>query len=95
MLLADKRDLQNQLRLSVLHIEEKELNLYTNNCNTVGTQAALLAGFAFTAIVERSGDEFVEGADRTWIKSFWLSITIVSASLIAIQEVIASQVAGT
>ena len=38
--------------LSATQVEERELNFYTQNCYTVGTQAALLAGFAFTGIVE-------------------------------------------
>ena len=52
MLLADKHNLQQELKLNLLHIEEKELNYYTQNCYTVGTQAALLAGFAFAGLVE-------------------------------------------
>ena len=39
-------------------IEERELNYYTNNALTVGTQAALLAGFAFTGIIEAPWDFF-------------------------------------
>ena len=39
-------------------IEERELKYYTSNANTVGTQAALLAGFAFTGIVEAPWDFF-------------------------------------
>ena len=34
MLLADKHDLQNKLRLNLLQIEEKELNFYTQSCYT-------------------------------------------------------------
>ena len=44
MLLADKHNLQQELKLNLLHIEEKELNYYTQNCYTVGTQAALFQG---------------------------------------------------
>ena len=33
-------------------IEDKELALYTQNLQTIGTQAALLMGFAFAAIYE-------------------------------------------
>ena len=55
MLLADKYDLQEQLKLSLLQIEDKELNFFTQNCYTVGTQAALIAGFVFSAIVEARG----------------------------------------
>uniref|UniRef100_A0A7S4F8I0 Uncharacterized protein n=1 Tax=Chrysotila carterae TaxID=13221 RepID=A0A7S4F8I0_CHRCT len=60
MLLADKHDLQEKLKLSLILIEEKELNFYTQNCYTVGTQAALLSGFAFSAIVSGSDDAAVE-----------------------------------
>ena len=89
MLLADKLDLQNKLKLNMLQvartcclfaevhrdssrlscrsitrrptalasqIEERELNYYTQNALTVGTQAALLAGFAFTGIIEAPWD---------------------------------------
>ena len=44
MLLADKHNLQQELKLNLLHIEDKELNYYPQNSYTVGTQAALLAG---------------------------------------------------
>ncbi|KAL1526559.1 hypothetical protein AB1Y20_015267 [Prymnesium parvum] len=81
MLLADKRDLKNKLKLSVLHIEEKELNLYTDNCNTLGTQAALLSGFAFAAIIETPASEFSFEAQRTNSKSMWYSVTIVTMLL--------------
>ncbi|KAL3901531.1 MAG: hypothetical protein SGPRY_012262, partial [Prymnesium sp.] len=80
MLLADKRDLENRLKVSVLHIEEKELQLYTNNCNTIGTQAALLSGFAFTAIIETPLDAFIETTERD-TKSVWYAVTIVTMLL--------------
>ena len=44
--------------MSCAQIEERELNYYTNNALTVGTQAALLAGFAFTGIIEAPWDYF-------------------------------------
>ena len=52
MLLADKLDLQNKLKLNILQIEERELNYYTQNAMTVGTQAALLAGFAYSGLTQ-------------------------------------------
>ena len=45
MLLADKNDLQNQLKLQILKVEEKELDLYVRNCHTLATQAACVAAF--------------------------------------------------
>ena len=46
MLYADKRALETNLKVNLLAIREKELIYYAQNCNAIGTQAALLAGFA-------------------------------------------------
>jgi hypothetical protein len=80
MLLADKRDLQNSLKVSLLQIEEKELNYYTQNCMTVGTQAALLAGFAFAAIIE---DRFtaVAADSQKIVQSGWYIVTTIAMAL--------------
>jgi len=37
-------------QVSLLAIRERELDLYTNNCRNIGSQAALLAGFAYGAL---------------------------------------------
>mmetsp|Transcript_8900 Transcript_8900/g.14912 ORF Transcript_8900/g.14912 Transcript_8900/m.14912 type:complete len:406 (-) Transcript_8900:419-1636(-) len=47
MLYADKQALETDLKVSLLAIRERELSLYTENCRSIGTQAALLAGFAY------------------------------------------------
>lgn len=52
MLYADKRALETNLKVSMLAIREKELNYYTQNCLAVGTQAALLAGFAYSGLTQ-------------------------------------------
>lgn len=72
MLLADKLDLQNKLKLNMLQIEERELNYYTQNALTMGTQAALLAGFAFTGIVEADWEYLQSNAlsnTHPWVSS--------------------------
>lgn len=77
MLLADKHDLQQKLRLNLLQIEEKELNFYTQNCYTIGTQAALLAGFAFSAMCEVEIDRtYGEHTQALWLISIVLSMTL-------------------
>ena len=77
MLLADKHDLQQKLRLNLLQIEEKELNFYTQNCYTIGTQAALLAGFAFSAMCEVEIDHtYGEHIQAMWLISIVLSMTL-------------------
>lgn len=54
MLYADKRALETNLKVSLLQIRERELNFYTQNCLAVGTQSALLAGFAFAGLTQVS-----------------------------------------
>jgi len=39
-------------QVNLLAIREKELNYYTQNCQAVGTQAALLAGFAYSGLTQ-------------------------------------------
>ena len=52
MLFADKRALETNLQVSLLKIREKELQFYTQNCIAIGTQAALLSGFAYNGIIQ-------------------------------------------
>ena len=49
-----QNDLQRQLKLNLLKIEERELVYFTENCYNIGTQAALLAGFSFSALMQAS-----------------------------------------
>ena len=57
MLYADKAALETSLKVQLLEIREKELNFYTNNCQNIGTQAAMLAGFAFAGMMQPLPDE--------------------------------------
>jgi hypothetical protein len=52
MLVADKNALRTNLKVNLLRIRERELNFYTNNCLSISTQAALLAGFAWYGLTE-------------------------------------------
>ena len=65
MLYADKRALETNLQVSLLKIREKELAFYTQNCIAIGTQAALLSGFAYNGIIQV--DIPSEAAD--WLKT--------------------------
>lgn len=51
MLYADKAALENRTKVKLLAIRERELTLYTNNCRTVGTVSALMAGIAYSALI--------------------------------------------
>lgn len=52
MLAADRSLLEVNLRQSAIKLREKELNLYTENFGAMATQAAVLAGFTTTCIIE-------------------------------------------
>lgn len=62
MLWADKRALETNLKLSLLEIRERELNLYTNNCMNISVIAALFAGFSYCAF--DPGVSLGDAADR-------------------------------
>ena len=57
MLYADKAALENRTKVKLLAIRERELTLYTNNCRTVGTVSALMAGIAYSALVRTQRTE--------------------------------------
>eukprot|EP00981_Chlorochromonas_danica_P012933 scaffold5577_cov184-Ochromonas_danica.AAC.2 len=50
MIAANKRYLKANLTQGVLGIQTNLINLYSNNLSAIATQAALVAGFAFTAV---------------------------------------------
>ena len=52
MLFADKNALRTQLKVNMLRIRERELLFFTNNCLSISTSAALLAGFAWYGLTE-------------------------------------------
>lgn len=52
MLAADRSLLEVNLRQSAIKLREKELNLYSDNFSAMATQAAVLAGFTTTCLIE-------------------------------------------
>lgn len=51
MLWADKRALEHRVRVNMLQIRERELQFYSANLQSIGLQAAFLAGFLYPAII--------------------------------------------
>ena len=74
MLFADKRALETNLKVGLLQIREKELNFYTQNCLAVCTQAALLAGFAYSGLTQVSIPEEA----NFWVRLLYLSVTVMA-----------------
>lgn len=71
MLYADKRALETNLQVSLLKIREKELDFYTQNCIAIGTQAALLSGFAYNGIIQVD----IPSESSDWLKTLYLCVT--------------------
>lgn len=77
MLAADQQQLKDTLRLNALAIREKEMKLFGANFVSIGTQAALLAGFAMTALAELS---VPDDTPKIFKLLFFVSITITLAA---------------
>ena len=65
MLYADKAALENRTKLRLLAIRERELTLYTQNCFTIGTVSALMAGLAYSSLLYTKMDYFQDAGPVT------------------------------
>mgnify|MGYP003386813069 FL=1 len=80
--------LKASLAKGVLEIQLTLIQLYTSNLNAIGTQAALIAGFAFTGIAETPypndnfDDEVIE-----YFYYFFITVTLVSG-LFAVSQAV-------
>ena len=74
MLFADKRNVETQLKVNLIKIRENELNFYTQNCLAVCTQAALLAGFAYSGLTQVSIPEEA----NFWVRLLYISVTVMA-----------------
>lgn len=61
----------------VLEMREKELRLFTDNYNSIGLQAALLAGFAMTSLAELN---VPDDTPKIWKILFFVGVTLTLAS---------------
>lgn len=88
MIVADRNMLKASLAKGVLEIQLTLIQLYTSNLNAIGTQAALIAGFAFTGIAETPypndnfDDEVIE-----YFYYFFITVTLVSG-LFAVSQAV-------
>jgi len=87
---ADKNALRTQLKVNMLRIRERELLYYTNNCLSISTSAALLAGFAWYGLTEVPFDEQASAVTQTLylvVTTLIMGLellTVVNATLCAI-----------
>ena len=87
-----QNDLQTQLKLHLLQIEERELVYFTENCYNIGTQAALLAGFSFSALMQASA---IAGTMNKGIQGGWATMTVLAMVFEIMALVKATQLAIT
>ncbi len=66
MLHADKEALTARTKVNLLAVRESELTLYTNNCRTLGTVAAIMSGLAFFGLLYTDQPYFLK-ADA-WVQ---------------------------
>ena len=87
MIAADRLLLETSLRQSAIKLREKELNLYCENFASVGTQAAVMAGFTTTCLIEISIPETTHPIPKNLLHfaavlSICFNLTCVSLSTI-------------
>ena len=70
MLAADKLLLESRIARGAVQLKWKEFGLHHLNLTTVGTQAAVMAGFSITALIEFAPSP---DANRALLFLFWTS----------------------
>lgn len=95
MIAANKRFLEATLKEGVLNIQSNLLSLYGSNLSTMGTQAALLAGFAFSAIQSSYGgfDPFTDA--MSFVYFIFYTLSLVSALIVLTQTTIVTMFGPT
>ena len=79
MLYADKAALESRTKLLLLAIRERELTLYTQNCFTIGTVGALMAGLAYSSLLYTKFDYFQDATP--FVQTMYLLGNVVSMYL--------------
>lgn len=64
-------------QVSLIEIRQKELDFYTRNCISIGTQAALLSGFAYAGIIQVAIPESCPDL----LKAAYLSMTVCTMTV--------------
>lgn len=60
MLFANKQALETDLKVELLSIRERELALYTENCQNIASISCMLAGFAYVTLTYENEDTFAD-----------------------------------
>ena len=91
MIAANKKLLKANLTQGVLGIQTNLINLYTSNLSAVATQAALIAGFAFSAVTTQYADPSnlsLAAEALSYFYYFFFTICFVSALFVLAQATV-------
>ena len=89
MINANKRLLKATLTQGVLQIQTNLIQLYSDNLSAIGTQAALIAGFAFSATTASYASDGSDGGDcLSYLYFFFYTICFVCALMVLSQATI-------
>ena len=83
MLLADKHNFRQAMKLRLLHIEEKELAYYTQNCYAMGTRAAVLILFSLSGFTQVDSTMLDDNKvmNHLAMQGFWTGSCVLAAIL--------------
>ena len=83
MLLADKHNFRQAMKLRLLHIEEKELAYYTQNCYAMGTRSAVLILFSLSGFTQVDSTMLDDNKvmNHLAMQGFWTGSCVLAAIL--------------
>lgn len=82
MIAANKNLLKANLTQGVLGIQTNLIDLYTNNLSTLATQAALIAGFAFTSVIAQHPVDGIVNETLGYFYYVCFTICLVTALIV-------------
>ena len=86
MIEANKKYISATLRQGTAHIQGSLIQLYSYNLNAIGTQAALIAGFAFTALSDLTPTDATTGLQYFYYICY--TICLITALFVLTQATI-------
>uniref|UniRef100_A0A7S3H602 PH domain-containing protein n=1 Tax=Spumella elongata TaxID=89044 RepID=A0A7S3H602_9STRA len=88
MIAANKRFLKANLTQGVLGIQTNLINLYSNNLSAIATQAALIGGFSFTAVIMQADNSSITQMALSYFYFVPFTVCLVAALFVLSQATI-------
>mmetsp|Transcript_25784 Transcript_25784/g.43020 ORF Transcript_25784/g.43020 Transcript_25784/m.43020 type:complete len:417 (+) Transcript_25784:149-1399(+) len=88
MIAANKRFLKANLTQGVLGIQTNLINLYSNNLSAIATQAALIGGFSFTAVILETSSNTIAEEVLSYFYYVAFTVCLVSSVFVLSQATV-------